>query len=300
MIYASSSCIRQHNIADVIRQLAGAGISNIELSGGTDYYDGLEQEIQQLKQDYNLGYVCHAYFPPPKEPFVVNLASCNDRIYKQSIEHYENCIEMLKRLHCDVLSIHAGFMVEIGIDEIGCTLNDRIIYEEEKAYDRFCGAYEYIAGLCAAGGIALFLENNVLNAENYRQFHSENLFMMTDYRSIMKMKERIEFNLLLDLGHLYVSANTLYLDYAEECENLGGYVKWIHLSENGGIFDEHRPLEKDSPIMREFRKMYKPQTNITLETVGSVDEILNSIGITEQIISGKEGNYDGIGAVDMQ
>lgn len=286
MIYVSSSCIRQHNIADVIRRLAGAGISNIELSGGTDYYDGLEQELRQLKQDHNLRYACHAYFPPPKDPFVVNLASCNDRIYKQSIVHYENCIEMLKRLHCCVLSIHAGFMVEIGIEEIGSTLNGRVIYEEEKAYDRFCSAYEYIAGLCAAGGITLFLENNVLNAENYQQFHFKNHIMMTDYRSIMKMKERITFNLLLDLGHLHVSAKTLHLDYAKECENLGEYVKWVHLSENDGIFDEHRPLEKDSPIVHEFRKMYKPHMNITLETVGSIDEILNSIGITEQNIDG--------------
>lgn len=84
MIYVSSTCVRQHNIADVIRRLAGAGIRNIELSGGTDYYDGIEREIGQLQREYNLRYACHAYFPPPEEPFVVNLASCNDRIYKHA------------------------------------------------------------------------------------------------------------------------------------------------------------------------------------------------------------------------
>lgn len=287
MIYVSSTCVRQHNIADVIRRLAGAGIRNIELSGGTDYYDGIEREIGRLQREYNLRYACHAYFPPPEEPFVVNLASCNDRIYKQSVGHYVNCIEMLKRLHCGVLSIHAGFMVEIGVEEVGNRLNGSIIYDEEKAYDRFCCAYEHIAGLCADSGIALYLENNVLNAENYRQFAFQNHMMMTDYRSIMKMKEQIEFNLLLDLGHLYVSANTLGLDYAKECEKLSAYVKWLHMSENGGILDEHKPLQRDSAVLSEFRKIYTPCINVTLETVGSMEEILSSVEMTEEITDGK-------------
>lgn len=276
MIYVSSACVKKHNIAEVIQELATHAIKNIELSGGTDYYGNLESDLEQLKQIYNLNYACHAYFPPPKEPFVVNLAACNDQIYKQSIDHYIQCIEMLKRIGCNVLSIHAGFLVEIGTDEIGKKLNTRIVYDEGKAYDRFCTAYEYIAKLCLKNGITFYLENNVLSAENYREFDYHNYMMMTDYISIMKMKEQLDFNLLLDLGHLHVSSNTLGLDYTQECTKLKQHVKWIHMSENNGIFDEHKPLRKDSIIMEEFNKMYSPDLNVTLETVGSIEEILES------------------------
>lgn len=279
MIYISSACIKKNKISEVIQELAIHNIENIELSGGTDYYNELESDLKQLKRIYNLNYACHAYFPPPQVPFVVNLASCNDQIYQQSINHYVNCIELLKSMDCKVLSIHAGFLVEIGKDEIGKKLNSRVVYDESKAYDRFCTAYEHIAKLCGKNNIDFYLENNVLSAENYQGFDCHNYMMMTDYASIKKMKRQLDFNLLLDLGHLYISANTLGLDYAQECNKLKEYVKWIHMSENNGLCDEHKPLKINSRITEEFHKMSYPGINVTLETVGSIEEIAESINI---------------------
>ena len=282
MLYVSSSCVKGHRIAEVIQQLAENEIRNIELSGGTDYYDSIERDLIMLKQKYHLKYSCHAYFPPPKVPFVINLASCNDWIYQQSISHYRHCIEMLKRIECKVLSVHAGFMVEVGTDEIGHKLSGKVVYDENKAYDRFCSAYEQIASLCMENDILLFLENNVLSAENYAEFNYNNYMMMTDYTSIMKMKRQLDFNLLLDLGHLHVSSKTLGLSYVEECKKIGKYVKWIHISENNGIFDEHKPLKEDSEILNELKKMNCQNIDITLETVCSINEILSSIAIIEK------------------
>ena len=277
MIYVSSACIRKNNIAQVIYQLAENGIRSIELSGGTDFYNEIEHDIRLLKKKYRLQYACHAYFPPPHTPFVVNLASCNDHIYQQSIEHYENCIELMKRIDCKTLSIHAGFLVEINENEIGKKLTNYILYDEKKAYERFCSAFRYISQLCAENNIELYLENNVLSAENYRQFGCHNYMMMTDYKSIMQMKDRLDFKLLLDLGHLYVSANTLGLDYSEECSALKRYIKWVHISENNGIFDAHKPLKKDSKIMKEFYKSNSTDINVTLETVGEIKDIVESV-----------------------
>ena len=283
MIYVSSSCIKQKRIDDVIKHLADAGIKNIELSGGTEYYDGIESDLKSLKDIYDLNYVCHAYFPPPKNPFVVNLASCNDSIYYQSIEHYAKCIDMLKRIECKVLSVHAGFLVEIGSDEIGGKLSGRIVYDEAEAYDRFCSAYRYISRRCNENNIKLYLENNVLSLANYEEFGFNNYMMMTDYSSIMKMKEQLDFNLLLDLGHLYVSANTLGLKFGQECSGLSKCVDWIHISENNGIRDEHKPLRKNSDILQEFGKIYKRGINVTLEAAGSIDEITTCINLLQPV-----------------
>lgn len=283
MIYVSSSCIKKNKIAEVIEQFASNNIRNIELSGGTDYYCDLESDLTILRHKYGLQYAFHAYFPPPKIPFVVNLASCNDHIYNSSIEHYVQCIEMMKRLRCSNLSIHAGFLVEIGVNEIGKRLNDRIVYDEDKAYERFCDAYKYIAKICNENGISLYLENNVLSAENYKEFDYHNYMMMTDYDSIMKMKEKLDFNLLLDLGHLYVSAKTLKLNYQQECTMLQQYIKWIHISENNGLLDEHKPLKEDSAIIGELGKLFRPHINVTLETEGDIQEIIKSIRMVEKI-----------------
>lgn len=281
MIYISSSCIKKNNIAEILCILAINGIKNIELSGGTKYYNELEQELIKLKRQYQLQYACHAYFPPPKEPFVVNLASCNDKIYKQSIEHYDHCIELLKKVECYNLSVHAGFLLEINKDEIGRKIEKSIIYDESEAYSRFCYAYERLLKKCKEQRIRLLLENNVLSSENYRSFGQKNYFMMTDYESIMHMKEYIDFELLLDLGHLHVSTKTLGLDFIQECEKLKKYVKWLHISDNNGICDEHKMLKEDSQIVKEFYKMYHPNLNVTLETVGEVDDILKSIQLIQ-------------------
>lgn len=277
MIYISSACIKNNYISEVITLLAERGVKGIELSGGTKHYENIERDLKTLKEKYDLVYSCHAYFPPPQEPFVVNLASCNDRIYKQSVEHYMQCISMLKRINCKVLSVHAGFMVEVRIDEIGKRLNNRIVYNEENAYDRFCSAYQYISKRCVDNGIELFLENNVLSAENYKEFGNHNYMMMVDFGSIMKMKDQMDFNLLLDLGHLYVSSNTLGLDFQTECMLLKQYVRWMHLSENNGLIDEHKPLREGSVILEQFREIYNANINVTLETVGNIDEVLRGM-----------------------
>lgn len=276
MIYISSSCIKKRNIKEIIELLADNGIRNIELSGGTDYYEGIENDLKMLKQRHKLTYACHAYFPPPKEPFVVNLAACNDEIYRNTIGHYDRCIDCLKRIGCGVLSVHAGFLTEIGTDEIGGKLKGTTVYDEKEAYDRFCHAFKKISKRCREENIRLYLENNVLSGENYEAFGYRNYMMMTDYESIMRMKERIDFNLLLDLGHLYVSSNTLGLDYTQECLDLKDHTKWIHISENDGIRDEHKSLRKNSPISDQFYQIWHPDMDITLETVGETEDILRS------------------------
>ena len=279
MVYVSSSCIKKSNIVEVIRLLAQNGITNIELSGGTNYYDGIDYDLKKLKEEYHLQYACHAYFPPPKIPFVVNLASCNDEIYKKSVEHYDRCIELLKRINCNVLSVHAGFLTEVGEDEIGKKLQGKVLYSENEAYDRFCSAYKKLSEKCEKENIRLYLENNVLSLENYEAFARQNYFLMTDYKSIIHMRERINFNLLLDLGHLYVSTHTLGLDFERECHQLKTDVRWLHISENNGFQDEHRPLKRDSAILKQFYRILRPDINVTLETVSGIDDILESMDL---------------------
>lgn len=281
MIYVSTACLKHNKISEAIEELTLAGIKNIELSGGTNYYKDLEQDLVKLKDLHGLNYAFHAYFPPPKEPFVVNLASCNDDIYRKSIQHYENCIEMMERIDCRVLSIHAGFLVEVTEKEIGKKIQNKIIYDKEKAYDRFCTAYEKLSSLCKKTGIEFYLENNVLSRENYEEFGQNNYFMMTDYSSIMEMKKRLDFNLLLDLGHLYVSSNTLNLSFVKECEQLAEEVKWYHISDNNGVKDEHKALKRESEIVREYKRICKESICTTIETAADIEAVLESKGIVE-------------------
>ena len=56
-------------ISDSVSFLAEKGYQNIELSGGTKLYDGFIQDLINLKNEFQLKYLLHNYFPPPPTPF---------------------------------------------------------------------------------------------------------------------------------------------------------------------------------------------------------------------------------------
>ena len=85
MIYVSSACVKARRIGDAVQQLADAGFTCIELSGGTIHYSGWKTDLFKLKEENGLHYLFHNYFPPPEKPFVLNLASLDDAIFERTV-----------------------------------------------------------------------------------------------------------------------------------------------------------------------------------------------------------------------
>lgn len=283
MIYVSSSCIGGRRISDVVRRLAQGGFRNIELSGGTSYYPEIFDDLAALKKEYDLTYACHSYFPPPQKDFVVNLASCNDEIYNRSIQHYKNCIRRLPDIGCTVLSIHSGFFLELSPDELGSEVHTKIEYDIEQSTDRFCEAYEEIRMLAKAQGIEIYLENNVIDSANFERLGRRALAMMADSDAILALKKRLDFRLLLDLGHLNATCYSLRKDFETEAKILAPHVEWLHLSNNNAIADQHRPLTGDCAVAAIYRSIAHPGDNVTLETKGDLEEIAESYRIVNSI-----------------
>ena len=71
MIYISSSCIKNKDILNSIKELMKI-TNNIELSGGTLYQEDLLQELKSIKKEYAVNFLLHSYFPPPKDNFILN------------------------------------------------------------------------------------------------------------------------------------------------------------------------------------------------------------------------------------
>ena len=130
MIYVSSSCVKYKKIQDSVVALVNHGFKNIELSGGTEYYDGFEDDLLELKARYNLNYICHNYFPPPKCSFVLNLASLDNEIYEKTLNHLVHAIELSKRLDAKKFGFHAGFLVDIKVSEIGQKISKNDLYNK--------------------------------------------------------------------------------------------------------------------------------------------------------------------------
>jgi len=274
MIYISTSCVKHSKIKDSVEELASNGFKNIELSGGTEYYENFEIDLVELKSKYNLNYRCHNYFPPPKKHFVLNLASLNDETFRMSLEHLERVVALSNRLGADKFAFHAGFFIDIKLSEIGKKLSRDNLFNEKRAIKRFCSAYEIVKK--QAKNVSLFIENNVFSKTNAETYDGENPFMMTSFNEYKSLKEKIDFNLLLDVAHLKVSSKTLGLDWEGEFENMMSVSSYIHVSDNDGFHDLNNQLKKDSDLLSLLKNCETKNKDFTIEVYEDIDSIKRS------------------------
>ncbi len=274
MIFVSSSCLRHDKIKNSVEGLAINGFKNIELSGGTRYYEGYEKDLAELKGTHNLNYLLHNYFPPPKNDFILNLASLNEEIYKKTIEHHETAISLSRKLGAKKFSFHAGYFIDLDVGELNKNIRLREPCDSKQAIKRFCEGYNLLKE--KAGDIELYIENNVLSANNSRIFKGQNPVMLTDYKSCEELKSFIDFKLLLDVAHLNISANSLNIDFDKELSMMFPISDYIHISDNDGLHDQNRCLDSDSAILNTLKGYNFDKKTLALEIRGSISDIKKS------------------------
>lgn len=273
MIYVSSSCIKNKKICDTVKTFAENNIYNIELSGGTDFYEHLEKDLLNLKMDYGLNYIVHNYFPPPKKHFILNLASLDNNIWQKSLNFMKNSIELAIRLGAPAYGLHAGFFVNPKLNEIGKRFNKQSLFNKNESTIKFVKGYKILNDLYS-DNIDLYIENNVISEENYKEF-GVNPFMLTSFDDYNSLKKLLEFNMLFDIGHMKVSAHTLSLNYKKEIDSHMAISKYIHVSDNNGKTDSNWIPRNDTFIYNYLKDYGINNKLVTLELNAEFEMIKN-------------------------
>ena len=94
-------------------KLIASGIDAIELSGGS-YSSNTIENLCKLKK--KASFQIHNYFPPPKIPFVFNLASQDKEVLKLSLNHAYHAIDCCLKLGAKYFSFHAGFLCDLRVN----------------------------------------------------------------------------------------------------------------------------------------------------------------------------------------
>ena len=282
MIYVSSSCSKQKRIGAAIRELAEHGFQNIELSGGTEYYEGYEDDIFDLKEKYNLNFLVHNYFPPPQIDFVLNLASTNDDIYNRSIQQVQNAIQLAEKLNTVSISVHAGFLVELNVRELGNPFAERNTTPRINALNKFAEALNLL--FKTNKNKTIYIENNVLSLVNYKTYNNCNPFLLTCNEDYCELYSKVKFNLLLDIGHLKVSCNTLNIDFQKELANLISKTDYVHLSDNDGLTDSNESIKQNSELHELLSRFDLKNKKITLELNQDTNEIMSTYELVHNLI----------------
>ena len=243
-IYISTGGYRTTKAEEISTSLMQEGINSIELSG-TLYHDEIISNLCKLKDKIN--FQIHNYFPPPKKPFVLNLASEDVEISKMTIEHIEHAIGCCQKLNSKFYSFHAGFLCDIKVSELGKKVEKKILQDRKKSIDLFIERVLKISQKAKDAGVQIMIENNVLSKKNKIEFEG-NPFLMCNSEECIKIINNTPDNvkLLLDVAHLKVSSNSLNFDpieFIKKCNHIiGGY----HLSDNNGMSDTNEPFTEAS------------------------------------------------------
>lgn len=280
--YISTSCLKAPKIKSVIEQLANFGFSHLELSGGTENYPELEQDIVELKSKLNIDLMLHNYFPPPTEHFVLNLASLNAKVFDQSVEHCLRAINLSRKIGATKFAIHAGFLIDIQLSEIGKPITKTNLFDRDKALEKYAEGFNLLVKE-TGNSLQLYVENNVLSFSNYKNYDNVNPFLFTDVASYHELKSAVNFKPLVDLAHLFVSCNTLGLNYIEQRDFLCQQTDYLHISDNDGLHDTNQIIGNNRNVT--FTKENISNKCVTLEVYDELNEVMKSLDLVNGILN---------------
>lgn len=199
----------------------------------------------------------HNYFPAPKVPFVLNLASVNKTICETSIRHCIHGLELSKQAGAPFFSAHAGFCVDPHPDELGRKLALSNTFSREEHWKIFKNSVKLICEEAGKMQMKFLIENNVLADVNVHPNGSNPLFCCDADEMLLMLKEinHPSLALLIDTAHLKVSSKTLNFNLNETVAKLKGKVDCIHHSDNDGDFDTNEKIDNAYwflPFMKNF------------------------------------------------
>ncbi len=240
-VYLSTNCLRWDSINAIVDRMVGDGVLRIELTGATSpaSYD----EAALLRHAAaGVRLRVHNYFPPPDEPFIMNLSSPRPEIARPTERLVREGLRVSALLGADCYSVHAGYGRDHLPEPDGDGFQRRMPGPSRTDEEQ----HRMIARLLPdlPPGVRLALENGLPSTESHLASPEAMERFLERYRD----EERV--GLLLDLGHLNVSARTLGFDRDAAFEGLllrhADRIFEIHVSANDGSRDTHRPTPPGS------------------------------------------------------
>ena len=251
-VYISTGGLKNINATQAIKQFSLGGISEIELSGGK-FQKNIEKKIINLSNKYNLR--IHNYFPAPKEPFVINLASSNKNILNKSIAHAKKAINLASKMNSKYYSFHAGFLIDPSPKLLGREFNIIKITDRKVALKIFKKSVILLNKIARKKNVIIFIENNVITNKNIKIFNT-NPLLLTNPKEISDFFKKVPKNirLLLDVAHLKVSAKTEGFSISKSFKILNSLIGGYHLSDNNGLVDSNESFSSKTWFFKYIKK----------------------------------------------
>jgi len=281
-IFVSTSCLSSiysyPEILDIYHHLC---LDSVELGILSDPHI----DIKKLIKKYNFNYTVHHYFPPPRKPFIINLASQDKNILKKSVRQILSSIDFCSKFDIDLFSFHSGFRVD---PDMYLRFSQKNIPPYEISFNTFKDSLVTIVDYAEEKNVKIAIENNVLSEYNLIKGQNKFLLMceVSEFERLFKEILSHKLGVLLDLGHLKVTSNSLGFDKDTFIKKLQSNIYAVHVHENHGRVDEHNCPNKDSWSIEILVKYFnKKKLPIILECkCNKINNLETSLAILGNII----------------
>ncbi|MDA9802793.1 sugar phosphate isomerase/epimerase [bacterium] len=212
----------------------------VELTAGQPLTDP-SSEVLELAQERKI--LLHNYFPPPPEPLVLDLAEPDPSLYEESQNVIHQALALSGAAKAEYYAVHAGFLARTEASELGRRITRRAVLDRSLGLELMIGRLLELSKVAEANSVRLLVENHALSEANMDSF-GQNFLLMVDPDEICEVIAALDgqVGLLLDVGHLNVSAKTLGFDRFAALKTLGHLAEGHHLSSNDGSADMHLAL----------------------------------------------------------
>ena len=252
MIYLSTGGYSNLTGYETAKHFVENDIRYIELSGGRPD-DRVVDKLLTLSNCCK--FQIHNYFPPAIKPFVFNLASENEVIAEQCLNHSFQSIDLAAQLGSKIYSFHAGFLFDPSVKDLGKQMNIRNLQQRAHSKKLFIDRVNQISSYAENRGVKILLENNVISEANFKAFGC-NPFLMTNHSEATEIMNATDDNvaLLVDVAHLKVSSDSEGFCKNRYLEITSEFTLAYHLSENDGRSDSNEAITIDSWFWPYLRK----------------------------------------------
>lgn len=280
-VFVSTGAFRTKNIRKILGSAKENGIRSIEISPGLDYCGDIKDLLVRERGSFD--FLIHNYFPTPRVPFALNLASTNEDVLERSMAMCREAVEFAADMGIPYYSVHCGYCFDTDGTALGNSSQvelPRIPYGQAK--ETFTECVRELCDFASKRGIGIAIENNVMAA--FAAGNKE-LFLGVDADDMLELLgliDRPNLGVLLDLAHAKVSAASLGFSLENMTECLTPCLMEVHISENDGKRDQNLPVGKDSGLLSCLKKI--ADIPVTLEVYDlSMEEIKQQVALLSSV-----------------
>jgi sugar phosphate isomerase/epimerase len=249
-VFVSTACLpRGQSLASCLSLYRSHELNAVELGAGVVVTEDCLSRLVELDGQF----LVHNYFPSPSESFVLNLASGDEGIRQRSLDFVSEALALTARLGAPFYSVHAGFITDpTSFGKTSFVFPMPVSPDEVQfAMDRFITTLEIVTDRAQRLGVQVLVENNVCSPEL-----RDKLLLQTadEFLGLFGALRSPYLGMLLDTGHLNVTAHTLGFDRMSFVDQVAPYVRAFHVHDNDGTADTHQPVQPGSWVLDVLRR----------------------------------------------